>query len=226
MTIIRTMEVPRLRSPVLIEGLPGMGFVANVATLHMIRQLKAKKFMEVLPAQVGFTIIDGDLNVPMSQLHYSHRIGEGNDLILLYGNTQPLTVPDQYEHCNSILEIVRDLGCRSVFCLGGMRKRRSGGPSQVYCAATDTESLNKALAFGAKRVVGRIFGCTGIILGLAKLRGMSGICLLAETETPDRPDPEAAKSVMRILGAMLRLKLSITKLDSAVRFVRERTITV
>ncbi len=37
-------EKPKLNDPILIEGLPGIGFVANIAALHLIKELKAKTF--------------------------------------------------------------------------------------------------------------------------------------------------------------------------------------
>ena len=40
-------EEPVLIDPVLIGGLPGIGFVANIASLHLVRELKAKLFTEI-----------------------------------------------------------------------------------------------------------------------------------------------------------------------------------
>ena len=42
--IVKVYEKPKLENPVLLEGLPGIGFVANIAALHLIRELKAKLF--------------------------------------------------------------------------------------------------------------------------------------------------------------------------------------
>ena len=41
------IEKPKLNNPILIEGLPGIGFVANIAALHLIRELKAKLFVQI-----------------------------------------------------------------------------------------------------------------------------------------------------------------------------------
>ena len=40
-------EKPELNNPILIEGLPGIGFVANIAALHLIKELKAKRFVQI-----------------------------------------------------------------------------------------------------------------------------------------------------------------------------------
>ncbi len=47
---VEIYEKPKLNNPILIEGLPGIGFVANIAALHLIKELKAKKFAEIISA--------------------------------------------------------------------------------------------------------------------------------------------------------------------------------
>ena len=44
---VRLIEKPTLNNPILIEGLPGIGFVASIVTLHLIRELNAKPFVEI-----------------------------------------------------------------------------------------------------------------------------------------------------------------------------------
>jgi proteasome assembly chaperone (PAC2) family protein len=39
---INILEKPQLNNPVLIEGLPGIGCVANISALHLIKELKQK----------------------------------------------------------------------------------------------------------------------------------------------------------------------------------------
>ena len=45
---VEIYEKPELNDPILIEGLPGIGFVANIAVLHLINELKAKRFAEIV----------------------------------------------------------------------------------------------------------------------------------------------------------------------------------
>lgn len=220
---LKVFERPELVDPVLIEGLPGMGYVANITALHLIRQLKAKKFAEVLPYQPKAALLKGEIHTPMIELYY-HRSPRGSDLILLYGNAQPPTAPEQYELCNTVLDVVQGLGCKFILCIGGLRKKLRGEAAEVYCAATDSESINKALAVGVKQVRGRIFGSTGILLGLAKIREIQGVCLLAETSTPHRPDAEASKAILRVLRALIRLRVKLTNIDSVVDIIQGRMV--
>ncbi|MEM2820507.1 MAG: PAC2 family protein, partial [Candidatus Bathyarchaeia archaeon] len=40
-------ERPNLNNPILIEGLPGIGLVANITVAYLIKKLNAKLFCEI-----------------------------------------------------------------------------------------------------------------------------------------------------------------------------------
>ena len=44
---IKYLSKPKLKEPVLIEGLPGMGYVGKLAAEHLVAELKAQKFAEL-----------------------------------------------------------------------------------------------------------------------------------------------------------------------------------
>ena len=46
-TIKKINKQPKLKNPILIEGLPGIGFVANITALHLIKELHAKLFAQI-----------------------------------------------------------------------------------------------------------------------------------------------------------------------------------
>ena len=100
--IVKIYEKPALTNPVLIEGLPGIGFVANIAALHLIQELKAKRFAEIRSSSFqdfAITAENGKARFPINELYY-HKGRDGErDLIILYGNTQALTTVGQYELC-------------------------------------------------------------------------------------------------------------------------------
>ena len=76
---IEVYEKPELNDPVLIEGLPGIGFVANIAALHLIKEFKAKLFAEIVSASFqdfAVTTGDGGASSPINKLYYCKR-GDG-----------------------------------------------------------------------------------------------------------------------------------------------------
>lgn len=220
---VRMYERPVLSDPVLIEGLPGIGFVANISALHLIQELKAKLFAEIRSSSFqdfAVTAKKGETRFPVNELYYHNRRSGERDLIILYGNTQALTTVGQYELCGRVLDIAEDLGCNYVVTLGGLRvvERKVDVP-KLYCAASDKEMLNDVLSQGAKIIGGQIFGVAGLLVGLAKLRGMRGFCLLGETPG-FYPDAKAAREVLDVTCKMLGLRVDLGKLDVAAEATR------
>ena len=208
-------EKPQLNNPILIEGLPGIGFVANIAALHLINELKAKRFAQVVSSSFqdfAVTIEDGSTRSPINELYYVKREDSGRDLIIWYGNTQALTTFGQYELCGKILEIAQDLGCNFVVSIGGFKKDEAQAVPGIYSTATDLETMKTALDLGTKVMVGHVFGIAGLSVGLAKLRSMKGFSLLVDTPGMN-PDVNAARYALLALGKFLGLQVDLSRLE-------------
>jgi len=214
---VQIHKKPELNNPVLIEGLPGIGFVANIAALHLIHELNAKLFAEITSSSfqdIAVTTEKGGTRSPINQLYYYKSRDGGRDLIIWYGNTQALTTFGQYELCGRVLDLAQDLGCHYIITLGGFKKEQTTKKPQIYCAATDPKTLKTPLNLGAKIMVGQIFGLAGITIGIAKLRNLKAFSLLVET-TGTYPDVEAARQAVTALNKYLNLKTDLAKLDLA-----------
>jgi uncharacterized protein (TIGR00162 family) len=213
---IEIHEKPKLNDPILIEGLPGIGFVANIAVLHLINELKAKRFAEIVSASFqdfAVTTEGGGARSPINELYYYKREDGGRDLILWYGNTQALTTFGQYELCGKMLDITQELGCRFVISIGGFKKDEVQTVPAIYSAATDQETLKEALNLGTKVMVGHIFGIAGLLIGLSRLRNLKGFALLVDT-LGMYPDANAARYALTALGKYLNLNVDLSRLDA------------
>ena len=199
---IEIYEKPELNDPVLIEGLPGIGFVANIAALHLISELKAKRFAEIVSASFQ------DFAVTVEG-------GGARDLIIWYGNTQALTTFGQYELVGKVLDLVQELGCRFVISIGGYKKDEVQTVPAVYSAATDLKTMKEALDLGTKVMVGHIFGIAGLLIGLGKLRNLKGFAVLVDT-LGMYPDANATRCALTTVGKYLDLDVDLSKLDVAV----------
>lgn len=207
-------EKPVLKNPVLIEGLPGIGFIANITALQLIKELNAKLFAQVQSSafqDLAVTAGDGGTYFPTNQFYYYKGKDDERDLIILYGNTQALTTVGQYELCGIILDIAEKFGCQYILTVGGLRKDEKIDKPEIYCTASDTQTLKEALNIGSKIMKGHIFGIAGLLVGLSKLRNIKGLCLLAETSGL-YPDAEATRVVLKIINKMLNLKVNLENL--------------
>ena len=213
---IEISEKPELNDPILIEGLPGIGFVANIAALHLINELKGKRFGEIVSASFqdfAVTTEGGGARSPLNELYYCKRNEGERDLIIWYGNTQALTTFGQYELCGKVLDIVQELGCRLVVSIGGFKKDEVRGAPVIYSAATDQETLKQVLDLGTKIMVGHVFGIAGLLVGLARLRSVKGFALLVDTMGM-YPDANATRHVLAALCKYLNLNIDLSKLDA------------
>jgi hypothetical protein len=220
--MVSLREKPRLRDPVLIEGLPGIGFVANIAALHLIRELNATPFARIHCSSFqdfAVTTEEGGTRSPINELYYHEGTGHDRDLIILHGNTQALTTRGQYELCGRVLDVCKQLGSRYVITLGGLKVEREVEQPKLYFAATDKETARMLLDMNVAVIRGQIFGVAGLLVGIGRLRGFQGFCLLAET-LGLYPDGRATCEVLKVVDEMLHLDLSFDKLDETADVTR------
>jgi uncharacterized protein (TIGR00162 family) len=214
---IEIYEKPQLNNPVLIEGLPGIGFVANIAALHLINKLRAKKFVDIVSSSFqDFAVLTetGGARTPLNELYYVKRGEAERDLIIWHGNTQALTTSGQYELAGKVLDIVQDLNCSFIVSIGGFKKDEVKGTPTLYTAATDQIALKDALGLGAKIMVGHIFGIAGILIGLSRLRGIKGFALMADT-VGIYPDSNATRAALSALDKYLGLNVDLSNLEDS-----------
>jgi hypothetical protein len=212
---IDVSEKPKLNDPILIEGLPGIGFVANMAALHLIKELKAKRFVQIFSSSFqDFAVAaeNGRALSPTNELYYAKREDGGRDLIIWYGNTQALTTAGQYELVDKVLGLAQEFGCRFVISIGGFKKDEAQPVPGVYSTATDLETMQEALDLGTKVMVGHVFGIAGLSIGLARIRDMKGFSLLVDTPGMN-PDVNAARYALTTLRKYLNLNLDLSTLE-------------
>jgi uncharacterized protein len=210
-------ERPQLNDPVLIEGLPGIGFVANIAALHLIKKLNAARFARIFSSSFqdfAVTTDDGGARSPINELYYVKNVDGKRDLIIWYGNTQALTTVGQYELVGKVLDIAGEFGCKFVISIGGFKKDEAAAVPGIYSTATDLETMQQALDLGTKVMVGHVFGIAGLSVGLARIRDLKGFSLLVDTPGMN-PDVNAARYALITLGKYLNLTVDLTDIDAS-----------
>ncbi|MEM0448360.1 MAG: proteasome assembly chaperone family protein [Methanomassiliicoccales archaeon] len=213
-------EEPKLQSPVLVEGLPGVGNVGKLAAEHMVEQVKAVKFADIyskyFPPQV---LLDdeGVVRLVSNSLYYYKGKGKRPDIIFLTGDYQGLTPEGQYELSAFIIDLVRKWNVSRIYTLGGYGIGKMVEKPRVLGAATDKEMVEEMKAKGVIFSKGEpgsgIVGASGLLLGLGKIEGIKAVCLMGET-SGYFVDPKGAEAVLRILASILGVELDFTELES------------
>ena len=174
---------PVLKNPIFVQGLPGFGNVGKIAAYLLIKFCGAKPFAELYsPSFPDYLSINskGICHLPRYEFYAAPM--EKNDFVIMTGDTQPSfdDVVAHYELCSEILDFVEKFECNFIITIGGVPM--SEDKAQVYVAATSprlaAEFMEKGAVIYSK---GRILAATGLMLGLAKERGLEGLCLLGTT---------------------------------------------
>lgn len=214
-------EKPQLRDPILIEGLPGVGNVGKLAADHLIAQLKATRFAEIVskhfPPQV-LVLPDGTIRLVNNELYYWKAPEPGQrDLLILIGDYQGLTADGQYVLVDKLLDVCEEFGAKTLYTLGGYGTGKILEKPRVLGAATDLDLVREMkkhdVLFRKNEPGGGIVGASGLLLGMGMHRGMRGVCLMGET-SGYLVDPKSAQSVLEILSTILNVKIDFADLES------------
>lgn len=218
-TAVKEKVKVKLKSPVLIEGLPGLGMVGKIAAKYLIRELKAEKLAELYSPHFPYYVVvnkKGSVRLLRGEFYFWKNKTGKNDLILMTGDSQAQTIEGQYGVSDSILDFAESHGVKTLLTLGGYRREAKGKPG-VVVVSTNPELLNKASQAGAvvSPAGNPIVGTAGLLLGLAEFRNIDALCLLGETRGY-LPDPKAAKSILEVLQKTLGIKFDLSGLDKEI----------
>ena len=221
-------KIPKLKNPMLIEGLPGIGNVGKLAVEHLVDNIKASKFAELyckdFPPQV-FINSDGTTELVKNEFYYwKAKKKTQRDLVLLTGDYQGLSSQGQYELVEKILDTIEEIGVKDMITLGGYGLGYEIKTPKVLCATTNKNLVKQMKKFGAvfkkNEPGGGIVGASGLLLGLGKLRGFEGACLMGETPGY-LVDPKSAKAVLKILMKITKIDVKLDALEEKAKEIEQ-----
>ena len=217
-TIIELKKVT-LKKPVLVEGLPGIGLVGKLAADHLIKSTKAERIADVVSPHFPHQVImqkNGVMRLLKNRIYLIH--GKKNDILVLVGDVQAITSEAQYEVCGALLDWFAKKGGKMMYTLGGYGTGKNPQQRRVFGSASHKtmvpELKKQGIIFGESR--GSIIGVAGLLLGLGKIRGLQGVCLMGETHGA-YVDAKSAQAVLEVLSKVLEMKIDITKIEERAK---------
>jgi len=219
--VYSSVDLPQLQSPCLICGFPGTGYVGKIAIDHLIQELNAKHLADIYSASFPPQIIirpDGVTELMKNTIFYSKAsVSSSNDVLLLTGDSQPISPESEYLLAEQILDIAAKFNTKKVFTLAASVTGVFVDKPRVFGAATHSDIVK---TFSEKNILtmdsGSIVGMNGLIIGIAKLRGMQGTCLLGET-SGYVVDAKASKSILERLLSVVDIKVDMTDLEKKAK---------
>ncbi len=176
-----------------------------------------------------------ELEFPRNKFYFKKT--SRRDLIFFIGEEQPAQGRGQYaeggkayQMANLVLDVATKFGCRRVYTSGAaVAPIHHSMKSRVWVAPNNRELLYEVKRYENAILMseiegrgegGNITGLNGLLLGVARKRGLEGVCLMGEV--PDYlaqapfPYPRASKSVLEVLGNILGVSLDPHVLDGIV----------
>ncbi len=226
---IRSLEVPKLKDPILIEGLPGMGNVGKIAVDFMIEHMQAKKFLEISSHNFPNSVFVNEKNlIELPKIGMYYKNTNGKSIMFLAGDVQPIDEKSCYAFCEEVLNVIEKYNAKEVITLGGIGLPENPKKPAVYKTGNDKKLIDK---YKAKQVstnlygfVGPIIGVSGVLLGLSAERKIPAISFLAETFChPNHLGIKGAREILDVLNKNLKLNLDLAELDAEILDINEES---
>ncbi len=229
-----------LENSELICSWPGIGSIGLVAVDALRSRLRARMFGEIEPWEffepTKVVAREGMLEkLVFPRSRFYHSVVEDRDLIFFVGEEQPslggkLYARGQqaYRMANMVVDVALANGCRRVYTSGAcvslvhheMKPRVVAVVSSDELGAEMKKHHNVFLMsdIGEGRDEGVITGLNGLLLSVARKKGLEAACLMGEipdwlSRTPF-PYPKASKSVLEAFSSILGIEIDSSFLDS------------
>ena len=136
-----------------------------------------------------------------------------NDLLLITGDSQPVVPGSEYILSEQLLDLITKFKISNIFSLASYVTGTFVNEPKIYGTATNPDIVKSFRSFNISTLDnGNITGMNGLILGLGKLRGIEGTCLLGET-SGYVIDAKASKNLLEILNKILGIKINMDEIN-------------
>ncbi len=219
---IKQLFKKKLKNPILVEGLPGIGNVGKIAIDFIVDNTNARKMFEIYSDNFPHAVFVNEKNLvelPTVEIYYK-KAGR-KDMLFLAGDIQPIDEQSCYEFCNRTLDLLEKHNCKEIITMGGIGLQRIPENPVVYCTSNTKDIIKRYTATNLNNniygVVGPIIGVSGLLVGLAKHKKIPAIALLAETfGHPTYLGIKGARAILLILNQKLGLGLDLKQLDKEI----------
>lgn len=215
MEIYYTSE-PKFTEPIMIAAWPGMGYLAKISADYLRRRLKAKLFAEIQYFQNAIIYKDSLAEFPPIK-HRFYAV-PGMDLLICVGDAQPSTPEEALRLAGMVIDVAERFNVRRVYTMAAYPSDYKEEP-HVFGVYTDERLKDELVRHGVSFIEGEgaVNGLNGILIGVARNRGIEGVCLMAEIRYANVPQHLSSKAVLEKLAAILGLEIDTTQLEKRAK---------
>lgn len=219
--IIRYDSRPALKSPILIEGLPGVGNVGKIAVDRMSEKLNARRIARIhsedLPPQVMVSE-DNTFKMASNELWLVEDVN-GHDLVFLRGDYQGTSQPGQYTLSETVFRMILEHDPSMIITLGGYGTGGVVMEPRVIATVSDTSFKPRleecGIIFNPGEPPGGIVGAAAMLIGMGDLYGIDSICMMGETSGFIQ-DSKSARNVMACINRFLGIEMDLSDMEAEI----------
>jgi len=240
---VRLYKEPKLVNPVMIACWPGIGNIGIMAVDMLRRMVAAEEFGEIeswdffYPKKI--LIRDGELkSLEFPENKFYFKKTEKNDLLFFIGEEQPsdgrggyAEGTKAYKMANLVLDVAQRCGCHRIYTSGAaVAPIHHTARSRVWVVPNREELIDEVKSYENTVLMsevegrdgqGNITGLNGLILGVAKMRGLEAICVMGEIPIYIHgfpvPYPKGSRAVLEVLGAALGVNIPMYEINELIQ---------
>jgi proteasome assembly chaperone (PAC2) family protein len=243
---IQYYEQPKLNRPILIACLPGLGNIGPIVADTLIKKIRAQELAEVdswdffypRRASIKSGVLQS-MEFPANKFYFK-KLGR-RDVIIFSGDEEPDSEEGIYisgkrasQLGNLVLDVAEKFGCQRVYtsCAAfslthHLFKSKVWGVVSHEYLKTEVKTFPNTFLMSQteSQHYTRIPGLKGLLIGLAKKRGLEAVCLRGEL--PDYvarfplPYPRAARAVLEVLADLLELNTDFKEVDEMIEHMNQ-----
>jgi proteasome assembly chaperone (PAC2) family protein len=184
-------------------------------------------------------IRDGELkSLEFPENKFYFKKTEKNDLLFFVGEEQPsdgrggyAEGTKAYKMANLVLDVAQRFGCQRIYTSGAaVAPIHHTTRSRVWVVPNREELINEVKSYENTVLMsevegrdgqGNITGLNGLILGVAKMRGLEAICVMGEIPIYIHgfpvPYPKGSRAVLEVLGAALAVNIPMDEINELIQ---------
>jgi len=213
------MRVELFENPknvVILEGFPGYGFVATLATSFLLDKLKFKLIGRIWSEELPPVAVIHEKRVlqPLG-IYYNKKC----NLVMLHALTS--VSEHEWELAQALKVLYKKLNAQEIVSIEGISPVKAAEEPQAFFYSTSAQHSRTLQQLGYEQILdGVIVGVSGALL-LTSEKGINATFVFAEA-LPGIPDARAAAKIIEVLNRYLNLNVDYTPLIKQAEMFEEK----
>jgi predicted ATP-grasp superfamily ATP-dependent carboligase len=189
------------KNPIIIEGFPGLGFVATIVTEYLMDHLKMRSIGKLWsPRLAPMALVHGRKVVQPIEIFYNAKF----NIIVLEAVAGVTGM--EWEVADAVLELYKKTKAKEIIGIEGIGSQVMRKDPGAFYYTTQKEKVIGLEKAGLRAISeGAIFGVSGALM-IKEPINVKASFIFAETHS-DLPDSRAAAKIIQVLDQYLKLDI-------------------